>query len=275
MKICFWLVLISTGFSLYGQTHQSVLKAAPLDDYVVRQGERVPWVLPYPELREADILWEKRIWRLIDTQEKMNLIFRYPPMPFITLLNEAVLKGQIKAYHPIDDKFSDVITPEELRQMLNDRDTVEIMDPETYEIQFNVVENDFDPETVKRYRVKEVWYFDTRVSQLKVRILGIAPLREVFDESGNFRYETPLYWVYYPHIRKVLAQYHIFNPVSDQKVMSWEDLWEMRFFSSVIIKESNMYDRRIEDYLSGVDAMLEAEKIKQEIFNFEHDLWSY
>jgi len=73
----------------------------------------------------------------------------------------------------------------------------------------------------------------------------------------------------------VLARERVFNTGNDASPITWEDLLEMRFFSSYIYKVSNVYDRRLQDYKTGVDLLLEAEKIKAEIFNFEHDLWSY
>jgi len=110
---------------------------------------------------------------------------------------------------------------------------------------------------------------------LQVRILGIAPLIDVKDDNGNFRYEKPMFWVYYPECREVLSRHQVFNSGNDASPNSWEDLLEMRFFSSYIYKQSNVHDFRLQDYLSGVDLLLEADKIKHEIFNFEHDLWSY
>ena len=102
-----------------------------------------------------------------------------------------------------------------------------------------------------------------------------VPLIEELDEAGNFKYERPLFWAAYNQLRPVLAKERVFNSQNDAAHTSWEDLMEMRYFASTIIKASNVHDRKIEDYLTGVDALLEAEKIKQEIFNFEHDLWSY
>jgi gliding motility associated protien GldN len=84
-----------------------------------------------------------------------------------------------------------------------------------------------------------------------------------------------MFWVYYPEAREVLSRERVFNAGNDASPSSWEDLMEMRFFASYIYKESNVLNRRLQDYLSGVDLLLEADKIKQEIFNFEHDLWSY
>ena len=154
-------------------------------------------------------------------------------------------------------------------------DTVITFDPETYEENIAVVRNDLNPEDVKRYRVKEIWFFDEESSTVQVRILGIAPLKDVTDDNGNFRYEQPMFWVYYPNIRELLARHNVFNPGNDSSNITWEDLMERRYFSSYIMKQSNVYDRRLQDYLTGVDLLLEADKIKNELFNFEQDLWSY
>ena len=83
-----------------------------------------------------------------------------------------------------------------------------------------------------------------------------------------------MFWTYYPELRQILAHKEAYNDFNDNARMSWEDIFEMRFFSSYIYKRSNVKDYRIEDTYSGVDALLEADKIKNEIFDFEHDLWS-
>lgn len=247
----------------------------PLDDIVEKRIIKERQVMGYQPLREADIFWEKRIWRVIDIREKMNLPFAYPEMPFFTILMDSAINGDITVYSTDDDKFSYKLEPDEVADMGATVDTVITFDPETYEEQVQVVRNELNPEDVKRFRMKEVWFFDEEVSTMQVRILGIAPLIDVKDDNGNFRYEKPLFWVYYPECREVLARNKVFNTGNDASPLSWEDLLEMRFFASYIFKESNVYDRRLEHYLTGVDLLLEADKIKNEIFNFEHDLWSY
>lgn len=247
----------------------------PLDDIVEKRLTFEKRVLPYDHVREADIFWEKRIWRVIDVREKMNLAFAYPERPFFTILMEAAEAGEITVYSTEDDKFSIPLTPDEVASMGASVDTIATVDPETYEETFQVVRNEVDPSDVKRFRLKEVWFFDEETSTMQVRILGIAPLIEEFDDNGNFRYERPMFWVYYPEAREVLARERVFNIANDSSPMSYEDLFEMRFFASYIYKESNVFDRRLEDYLSGTDLLMESERIRQEIFNFEHDLWSY
>lgn len=230
-------------------------------------------VLPYASVREADVFWEKRIWRVIDVREKMNKPFMYPEAPFFEILKKAALNGELTLYSTTDDKFSEVIT--DYDGIFSTIDTSVIINPVTYDDSVVVFQNETNYEDIKRFRIKEVWYFDEGTSTLKVRILGIAPLKDVFDENGNFRYEKPLFWVYYPHMREVLARNAVYLPGNDYQELSWDDLFEMRYFASVIYKEGNVYDRRIQEYARGLDGLLEADKIKQELFNFEHDLWSY
>lgn len=247
----------------------------PLDDIVESNTIGRKRVLPYDNVREADIFWKKKIWRVIDIREKMNLPFAYPERPFFSILMDGAKTGEIKAYSTEDDKFSIELTPDEVASMGASIDTISTLDPETYEETFQIVRNEVNPEDVKRFRLKEIWFFDEETSTLQVRILGIAPLIDVKDDNGNFRYEKPMFWIYYPEAREMLAKQQVFNIFNDSAPMTWEDLMEMRFFSSYIYKESNVFDRRLQEYLSGVDLLLEADKIKKEIFNFEHDLWSY
>lgn len=231
--------------------------------------------LTYDHIREGDVYWEKRIWRVLDVREKMNKPFVYPEAPFINILLDAAQKGEITVYSGIDDKFSMPLSEEETRTMGVSTDSVMAFDPVTFEPKLVITRNVLNWEDVKRFRLKEVWFFDEETSTMKVRILGIAPLREVYDDQGNFKYEQPMFWAYYPHLRGILAKKEAFNTLNDAGRMSWEDVIEMRYFSSYVYKESNVYDRRLKDYLSGVDLLLEANKIEDKIFSFEHDLWSF
>lgn len=254
-----------------GQTDRT----KPLDDVVEKRTIIEKRVLPYDNLREADIFWEKRIWRVVDVREKMNHPFSYPERPLFTILMDAAKSGEITVYSTEDDKFTTPLSQEEVTSIGASIDTVTILDPETYEETTQIVRNEINPEDVKRFRIKEIWFFDRETSIMQVRILGIAPLYDERDDAGNFKYEKALFWVYYPDARQVLAREKAFVYGNDSAPMTWEDLMEMRYFSSYIFKESNVYDRRLQDYLSGVDLLMEGDKIKNEIFNFEHDLWSY
>jgi gliding motility associated protien GldN len=136
----------------------------------------------------------------------------------------------------------------------------------------------FDRTTVKKWRVKEEWYFDKQRSVMDVRIIGICPMQEGKDEitgepTGFF---DPLFWVYFPDARPILANAEIFNLMkNDAERRTYDDIFWKRMFSSYIIKESNVMDRKLNEYMIGLDAILKSEEIKSELFNIEHDLWEY
>ncbi len=247
----------------------------PVDDIIEKRIVDDRRVLDYEHVREADIMWEKRIWRVIDVREKINLPFAYPERPFFTVLQDASEAGEIQLYSTIDDEFTTPLTEDEQTAMAGEVDTIVTYDPVTYDEIIEVVVNELNPEDIKRYRLKEVWFFDRESSVMRVRILGIAPLKDVYDENGNFLYELPMFWVYYPHAREMLAGEEAYAYGNDAAQRSWEDVFESRFFGSYIFQESNVHGRRISSYLTGRDALLEADRIKAEIFNFEHDLWEY
>jgi len=154
-------------------------------------------------------------------------------------------------------------------------ETVEVYNPVTEEYETEVVTNDFNPELITKIRIKEDWVFDEEASTMVVRILAIAPIIDEYDDNDNFRGEKALFWAYYPSIRQDLSRYEAYNPLNDAQRLTWEDLLEMRYFSSHIFKEGNVRDMRIKDYTAGVDILLESESIKRKIFEYEHDLWSY
>jgi len=250
-----------------------------IDDVVKKEimGERR--VLPYQPVRESDVFWEKRIWRVIDVREKMNLPFAYPEQPFFKILSDAATKGDLPVYSVDEDgaKFKKRLSTEDVLSMLSKSDTVITFDPETYEEKITIVNNDINWEDVKRFRIKEVWFFDKETSTMQVRILGIAPMIDVRDNEGNFRFEKPMFWVYYPHARELFARHRVYTMGGNMNAtISWDDYFEMRYFASYVYKESNVYDRKLEDYIPpSVDLQMESERIKSEIFNWEHDLWQY
>lgn len=266
------------------ETSANVLpdKDAPLDGIVERKTILDKQVLPYEPIREADIMWSKRIWRVIDVREKLNLPFanQTEGQSFFELLMKGItdtLAGNVplRAYKTDDDKFSNKFLPQEVANIGAKTDTIEIIDQATFEKKYKTVSSKVNPSDIKRFRIKEDWYFDRQYSVLKVRILGIAPIIETKDEAGNFAFERVMFWVRYPDCREYLARQRAFIDGNDANPMSWEDIFETRRFASYIYKESNVYNRRIQGYMTGTDILLEGEKIKSEIFNYEHDLWSY
>ena len=246
------------------------------DDIVDRRLMADSRVIEYEPLSEHDVMWQRRIWRVIDTREKINQPFRNEDRPFFTILQEMAMEGQITVFR--DEKFKEAMDTDDLTAMLNRIDTTLIYDPETYEEQITITENPLDPATIQRYRVREVWFFDKKTSTVKVRILGIAPIQDKFDENtGEFLYEIPMFWAYYPKARYHLAKEQVVSDFNDVSRMSWYDLLELRAFGSYIYAESNSLGLRLKDLYpdSEYDRLLASEKIKQELFAWEHDLWSF
>ena len=283
LKICTFLLASFATIGVFGQAETRIITESSdpledtyIDDVVAKRLIYETRVLDYEPVREADVPWEKRIWRVIDVREKINLPFVYPEMPLFSIFSEAASNGEVRVF--ADDKFTQMLTPEEVEGQLVEIDTVVVYDPDTYEENVKITRDELNPEDIKRYRVKEIWYFDEEASRMKVRILGIAPIRDYYDkETGVFKFEGPMFWVYYPEAREVLARHRVFNENNDAAPMTWYDLFEMREFSSYIYKSSNVLDYRLMDYYpnDGIARLLESEKIKAELFNWEHDLWTY
>ncbi|MDO8972140.1 MAG: gliding motility protein GldN, partial [Saprospiraceae bacterium] len=267
--------LLSVQFA-FAQDPEPLSTELPMDDITERDIVKDRSTLPYQPIREADILWEKRIWRVVDVREKMNLPFTAPESPLFKIFSDAALAGDLQVYSTEDDKFSKRLKPSEIRSMLFRRDTIVIIEPESFVETVKVVENEINLEDVKRFRIKESWFFDSKTSTLRSRILGIAPSIEERDENGNFKYEMPLFWVYYPAARPLLAQHKaITHGDNFSATTTWEDLFEKRYFASYITKENNVRDLRLQDLYTGLDLLMESDKIKNELFAREHDMWSY
>ncbi len=233
-------------------------------------------VVPYPPLREADVFWEKRVWRVIDVNEKMNIPFKYPRLPFIQIMLDAAYSGELPVYNPIDDEFTTVMTPEEVKSIGRGVDSVLVVDPETLEETIEVQERELNMEHIKGFRVKEDWIFDKQRSTLFPRIIGMAPIMEKYDENGNYVTDILMFWVHYDDLRPRLANVEAYNlGNNDAARLTWYDIMEMRFFASYIVKENNPHDRFIRDYATGLDGLLESDRVTNDIFIFEHDLWSW
>lgn len=258
----------------------SSAKAQDIDQLPWQQQDRKDMKpLPHEYVREADVMWSKNIWRVIDTRQKMNLPFGYPQKPLIQIIHEAAKKGEITVYDPaVDyaDQFKKVMAVADVAKIGSSSDTSIQVDPENPDREISVlVKNELTWDKIKKFRVKEVWYFDTKLSAMQVRIIGIAPVMEDYDAAGNYRGDMTMYWIPYASLRDMLAKEEAFNPYNDTQHYSWEDLFEMRKFQSYIYKESNVFDRNIQEYTAGIDAQLESDRIKQQMFEYEHDMWNY
>ena len=234
-----------------------------------------------PSVRKADIMWSKRLWRELDMRQKMNQPFYYPVIPhnnwrnFITVIMDALKEGSITAYDVSStDEFLVPLTFQEIVSRQIDTVHRSLTRPyPPYDQYDTVIYSEFDPTRVTRIRIKEDWYFDKKRSQMLVRILGICPV--IIKERDDMEFAEPLFWIYYPEARPVLAKAEVFNRFNDAARRSYDEILMKRYFNSYIYKEQNVYDRRISEYAQGLDALLEAERIKHELLDFEQSLWEY
>jgi gliding motility associated protien GldN len=298
-KIAVSLIAVLTGFALtvngqpgVTQTTQPAqgnpqMNAGVPDIYNVYENIHIPQkkAIPYSPIREADVMWSKDIWRIIDLREKMNQPLYYPLKPInqrMSLLNlilHGIKEENLHAYK--DDKHK-LFQTETLMSM---NDIVAKLGADTLFKGTPDERIDLHTSTVKQLLVKEKWFFDKQASTMKVRIMGVAPIkvfnRTLVDVDGNITTSPEvtrevLFWIYFPEYRDLFAKYEVFNPHNDSQNISFDDLFMQRRFASFIYAESNQFENRfIPDYLTGDDILYEAERIKQEIFGFEHDLWEY
>lgn len=272
-------LLVAIFIVAFGRLSAQKAESQVLDGVYEKMVTAEKEIIPYEHIREADVSWLHRIWRVIDVREKQNLAFKYRRLPLIEIIHEAVKAGELTVYDPtVDfaDEFMQVLPIEEAASIGESVDTQMVVDPETFEESYEIVTNTLSYVDIKKFRLKEDWFFDKETSTMMCRIIGFAPIMEDFDEDGNYRGDVVMYWVYYPDLRPLLVKHETFNPFNLAVRMSWEDVFEMRMFASWIIKESNIYDRRIVEYMpGGMDAIFESDKIKKKIFDIEHELWSY
>ncbi len=286
-----------TGFNPYGGLPITV-DSSGISDTVTRKSlrndnafdksnlsARTP--LPYEHLRWDDALYAQKVWRELDLREKMNQSFRYETSDdngsqmFVDMLLKAVRSGEITAFS--DERFTTPMAIADIEQLtMGSADTVAQYDTKQIDkiIGYVVTRASFNPKNVVKLRLKEEWVFDREASRMFVRILGIAALKtEYIPNTTIERGTSTMFWVYYPDLRPMLAKNEVYNPKNmGMSRMTWEELFESRMFSSYIVKSTidNAAYKTVKNiYKDPILSLLEGDNIKDKIFNYEQDLWSY
>ncbi len=274
-------VIKSSGSGIGDSIAPSLRTDNAIDRQLVK--DRTP--LAYTYIREDDAVYKQRVWREIDTREKMNLPFRYAAnedngnQRFISILFSAVQSSDITVFSGDDDRFTVPMTKEQVaKSITGGMDTVPVVDMNGEVTSYEARQKMVDPDSIYRYRLKEEWIFDKQSSRMTVRILGIAPIMTQYASNGVALGDRILFWAYYPDLRPTLAKYEVYNGKNYAGRMSWEELFESRFFSSYITKSTvdNPFDKSLKESIKDpLFRLLEGENIKEKIFNYEQDLWSY
>ena len=235
--------------------------------------------IPYTHLREGDVTWEKRVWRELDMREKQNQQLYYPldivksRISYLQVLFKYILTGEIIAFN--DEEFQQPKSLSEIRSKIVKIDTVTqqsfLEDGSQVDTRVGTSDSTWMYRSFRKIRLKEDWFFDKQKSVLEVRILGMGIY--TYDEEKDAPREQ--FWVYFPACRPYFAKEEVYNAKNDSERRTFEDIFWKRQFASVAVKETNVYDRAIMEYSKGIDALLESDRIKNDIFRWEHDLWHF
>lgn len=264
-----------------------LIKRSLRPDEAVETGslhDRIP--LAYEHLRADDAAFRQKLMREIDCREKINLPFMYSAdaddgnQRFISILLQAIQDDAVTAFS--DDRFTTPMTKGEVAKMVAGEEIdVPIYDTLGQQVGTQKKRNDINLDSFYKFHLKEEVIFDKESSRLFWRILGIAPVKNVITSAGIDLGPSELFWVYYPDMRPILAKYEVYNPKNFSARLSWEELFENRIFSSRIIKTTmdNPRDLLIASYPglkeNGLFQLYEGESVKEKIFNYEQNLWSY
>jgi gliding motility associated protien GldN len=252
----------------------------PLDGYFKKTNILSAKVTPYPNLRESDVAFQKRVWREIDVREKPNAYLVSPKQRLIDVLLNAIDAGELTAYDPTPtkddpngDTFGVPLGGGAARSKLADSSSVDKFDKDGNKIGSTMKAGEILADSIVKFRLKEDWIFDKQRSIFEPRIIGIAPMVKV--KVGSTADYQPACWIYFPEARQVLATKEVVSRDNDNTGLSFDDVFMKRMFSSYIVKESNDKDERIKDYMTGMDKLYEAERIKKKLMDWELNLWSY
>lgn len=254
--------------------------------------------LEYGYVGDRDILFSKMTWEKIILDERANFPLYFPiednlgddRKSLYRVLMQNINDGTIPKVYA-DSYFTEERTMKDLAPSLKKEEITDVgidwmnaegvsdtsLVPEEY-----VIRREIGAADINSYLVKGLWYFDKRQGELKYRILGIAPAAPDvnFIDSDDEANKEPigLFWVFYPELRDILHEAKAFNNKNSAVPLSFDHLLNSRRFSGIIYKEENVYgDREVKEYVAenALMQLLESERIKDKIRNFEQDMWSY
>lgn len=297
-RIFLFLAFVAVSSAIYAQPDPVKPKKFKQDGYIYAKDTVVVEPIPYPEIKREDVIYAKRIWREIDFRDQGNRILNSPKVNLIGVIYDAISRGELELFGIEDESFEkepvSVEKPQNNDKSLADTSFLGI-NPNTNEL--NSANNDFFAQTFKGLRIKEDWIFDGKRGVFEPRIVGVAPIRldikqqvnqdgsPIVDVNGqqlppDIR-EQPVGWIYFDDLRMLLANTKVANDGNDNSGITFDDVFLRRLFFSYIVKESNIADLRIQDIkingreLTDKERLIEAERIKKKIADFEQALWEY
>lgn len=290
-KVLYTIILLLVGTLSFAQTttapvtgapvKKSKIKTPPKDGFYARKDVDSSVMVPFADVREEDVFYSKRIWREIDLRDTINSVLKSETSKLIEILMTAVANEELTVYSPKDtasgkllednDSFKIALTAQQA--LIGAQGTSEGDPDENGKVGAPVLRR-LRPDDFTKYRIKEDWILDSKRSVFEPRIVGIAPMKMV---EGNMQ---PVFWIYYDEARPILSKSRLVNPANDASVLTYDDFFVRRLFSSNIVKETNPANKTIIEILNLTDPkdprkLYESERIKKGIADYEQSLWEY
>ncbi len=274
-KVGLFLVATVVALSVFAQ---SEYPDSPYDR--PHTADRKPIALQH--IRYADVMWSKKIERTLPLRERMNHSLYFPNneagkigsrYSFTALTISGINYGYFQAYDALADGAVPISAADFESKLGAMIDTIQV-EEEDGSLRDVYIEQKADPTSIKFLIFREEWMLDNQRSVLEPRIMWIMFLRE-YERNGEIRKSLP-FKIFYPSAQALYARNEVFNPSSDVASLTFYDILLKRMFSSFITRESNQFnDREVNSYMLGIEQLYEAERIKDGIFKFEHDLWEF
>ena len=274
------ITLVCLVFSVNSFAQANILNASTpseigIQNFDQKQSDNDSF-LEFDYIDERDILWSKIVYEKIDLNEKLNFPLLFPVndetyaknrKSLWRILKENIINKRItELYFDRNDNFKDKMSFNDVMEVVSFTELINGVKTPAEELK------SID---ITAYRIKGMWYFDKRQGEMKYRLLGLMPVgKNLKDDDG--KNNTDLFWIWYPSVRKILHEEKVFNDKNNASSISFDQLLVSRRFSSFIYKEDNVYgDRSIKDYkIPGLESILESQRIKKEILDFEQDMWN-
>lgn len=290
----FVLLFLSGSLAIFAQANLLNAKVPQevgvLNEQQIAANDEFP--IAYGYVDDRDVLWSKTIWEVIDLDERVNFPYYYPTdtlnlgpdrRSLFDVLKKSLSKDQITEVYK-SSYFQEKLSYKEIQERLVSIDTTDA----GYE-QFNA-DGFVDPQFIERrritaaeirqYKIKGTWYFDKRLGELKYRLLGLCPVAPdvaLKTAKGEEEDLVELFWLWFPDARTSLNKSKVFNTRNSSQPITYDHMLNSRRFNSIIYKEENVYeDREVKDYIyeDALRSLLESEKIKSVIRDFEQDMWN-
>lgn len=287
------IVSITGSFASFGQSN--LLNAKTPDQIGLKTAAQLisdnDKPLVYGYVHDRDVLMGKTTWEIIDLSEKINFALYFPidtanigsdRRSLYDVLTKALKNGKITEVYT-DSYFNTKKSLQDIQTSLTRIDTTdagrEQINAGSQISDEYILKQDLAAQDVTQYKIKGYWYFDKRQSELKYRLLGICPVTpDVYTMNSDEKDYIELFWVFFPAARDVLHEAKAFNDKNSAMPVSFDQILNSRRFNSVIYKEENVYgDRTIDEYMkdNAQNQLLESERVKEKIRNFEQDMWNY